>query len=66
MDYAFVQLGCCRLTARTRRSNKPMRRMLPKMGFMYEGTMRRFYGPTRADDAFCYGMYPANAIRWLT
>lgn len=65
MHYAFVQLGCCRLTARTRRGNRAMRTILPKMGFGYEGTMRRFYGPTRSDDAFMFGLMRENAERWL-
>lgn len=63
--YAFQHVKATRLTARTRRSNKAMRTMLPRFGFTYEGTMRRLFGPTPADDGFVYGMLPENAQRWL-
>lgn len=65
MDYAFRQLGCLRVTARTRRANKPMRRFLPKIGFRYEGVQRKFFGPAGADDAFLYGLMREDAGRLL-
>jgi len=43
-NYVFADLGCVRLVAHTRRSNKTMRRLLPRIGFRFEGTCRRFYG----------------------
>lgn len=65
MNYAFVQLGCVRLTARPRRKDKAMRMFLPKLGFVYEGTMRRFYEAAPAGDAFLFGLMRENAGRWL-
>lgn len=64
LHYAFVQLGCLRITARTRRDNRPMRDLLPRLGFRWEGLARRFYGPSRAEDACLYGMLRSDC-RWI-
>lgn len=63
--YAFRQCRANRLTARTRRDNKLMRALLPRLGFTQECVMPKFYGPMRADDAFCYRLTPFEAQRWL-
>lgn len=63
--YVFKQLGVNRLTANTRRSNKPMRRMLPKFGFRFEGTCKRYFGPSKADDAFRFVLFPEDADKWI-
>jgi RimJ/RimL family protein N-acetyltransferase len=64
--YAFMDLNCLRLTARPRRSDKAVRGMLARMGFTYEGTMRRFFGPHKNDDAMVFALMRENAGRWLT
>ena len=64
-DYAFHVNGAARLTARTRRGNARMRKMLPKMGFVYEGTSKNYYGPNRGDDALNYALFPPAAARWM-
>lgn len=51
--YVFSDLGCVRLVAHTRRSNKAIRRLMPRLGFRFEGTCRRFYGD---EDAFQYSL----------
>lgn len=48
--YAFEQLGALRVSATTRRGNVPVRKMLPRAGFEFEGVAKQFFGPTRADD----------------
>lgn len=58
--YVFAQLGCERVSAKTRRSNAVMRKMLPRLGFRWEGLARRYYGPARGDDACLYGMLKAD------
>jgi RimJ/RimL family protein N-acetyltransferase len=65
--YAFVQCKANRVTAHTRRSNRAMRALLPRLGFSKEaeGVLPRFYGPKRADDAFVYGAYPDTVRKWL-
>lgn len=63
-DYAFRVNGAGRLTARTRRGNARMRKMLPKLGFTYEGTSKQYFGPSRADDALNYALFPQAAARW--
>lgn len=55
--YPFEEIGVLRVTMRTRRSNKVTRRLLERFG-VFEGVQRRFYGPTRADDAFTFGVFP--------
>ncbi len=43
-SYVFDQLGCARMQMHTRRSNKTVRRILPRFGMTFEGVARRFYG----------------------
>lgn len=64
LAYPFDDLGAGRLTARTRRSNKLMQRLFPRFGFEMEGVLKRFYGPTKADDAFMYRLDRQAAERW--
>lgn len=44
LDYVFGQLGCVRLQVHTRRDNARARKQATRLGFRYEGTMRRYYG----------------------
>lgn len=64
--YVFGQLQCSRVTARTRRGNTIARRLLPKAGFQFEATQKRFFGPRRADDGLVFVMFRDGAERWLT
>jgi hypothetical protein len=63
--YVFGQLGCGRLTARTKRSNLAMRRMLPRLGFVLEGELKRFFGSTSSHNALIYRLEAETAHRWL-
>jgi hypothetical protein len=63
--YCFNQIGAQRITARTRRSNRVMRELLPRLGFTQEFVMIKYYGPMRADDAFVYRLTRFNAQRWM-
>lgn len=63
--YVFDQLKCTRLTARTRRGNTIARKLLPKAGFSFEGTHRRYYGPVKADDALVFALFPESAEKWM-
>lgn len=65
-QYAFDVCQCIRMTARTRRSNVVVKKMLRRAGWSYEGTMQRYYGPLKADDAHIYRLDKAAAERWLT
>lgn len=64
-DYAFRQIGAARMTARTARTNKPMKRLIPRLGFEYEGVAKRYYGPERKDDAIVFGLFPERAKDWI-
>lgn len=57
LSYAFDYLSAARLTAKTARSNRLVCKLLPKAGFRYESTMKRYFGPTRADDAIVFVKY---------
>ena len=63
--YAFSQVGARRLSAVTRRSNKAMQRLLPRLGFRFEGVARRYFGPYRRDDALRFVLFPDAADRWM-
>lgn len=63
--YAFGQIGANRITARTRRTNKTMQKLLPRLGFIFEGTQKRYYGPAREDDALVYALFPEGAEKWM-
>lgn len=54
---AVEELGVSRVTARTSRSNKMMKRGLPKVGFTFEGVRHCGYGD---QDALMYGLYGEN------
>jgi len=66
MLYVFKDLKCTRLTARTKKSNAPVKKMLRGLGFVYEGTMLRYYGAGPGDSALFYRLDPENAERWLS
>ena len=63
-SYAFDQIRAGRVSAKTRRSNKTMRNMLPRFGFRFEGVSQRYFGPTKADDAFLFVLLPENARKF--
>lgn len=44
LQYVFEQLKCSRLQAHTSASNKIVRTQLPRLGFVFEGPARRYYG----------------------
>lgn len=55
--YVFVQSKATRLSVHTKRSNKRVRRLMPRLGFEFEGIAKRYFGPTKADDAFVFAFY---------
>lgn len=63
--YAFKQISANRITARTRRSNKTIQKLLPRFGFIFEGTQKRYYGPQRENDALLYALFPDAAEKWM-
>ncbi len=63
--YCFVQLGAARVTAKTRRSNTLVRKLLPHAGFAYEATQKRYFGPDKGDDALVFVLFKEQAGKWL-
>lgn len=62
--FVFDGLGVTRVTARTPRGNKIVTRHLPRWGFKYEGTLRRYYGNAKRLDAILFGLIREDA-GWL-
>lgn len=65
MRYAFDQLGVIYLRATTKRSNKRVVAILPRLGFEYEGTMKRYFGPAKKDDALVFRLDREHMKEWL-
>jgi RimJ/RimL family protein N-acetyltransferase len=65
LSYVFEDLKCHRLTARTRRDNRLMCKLLPRLGFDYEATLKHYFGPERCDDALIFRLTPEYASRWI-
>ena len=63
--YAFIQLGANRITAVTRRSNKHVLRLLPKLKFKFEGISARYFGPNKPDDAIRFVLFREDARKWI-
>jgi|SRR6516164_543777 RimJ/RimL family protein N-acetyltransferase len=63
--FCFRVLRVNRVTCRTPRSNKIVARHLTKLGFRYEGLLRSYYGPSRAQDAIMFGLLATDATRLL-
>jgi len=63
--YVFRQLGVNRLSIKTKRSNKAVQRLAPRLGFKFEGISARYFGPSKADDAIRYVLFPEDARKWL-
>lgn len=64
-QYAFGLNSASRVTCKTHRKNVTARKLLPRLGFRMEGTLKRYYGTTKGDDALVYVMDRNDAKRWL-
>lgn len=58
-DYAYGWLGCRRIQITTRQSNKVMRKLAPRLGFIFEGRSRACYGD---EDGYVYSLLSDEAI----
>ena len=63
--YAFAQNKVSRVTCKTMRRNAVARKLLPRLGFKFEGTLKRYWGTASGDDALIYYMDRTAAKRWL-
>jgi len=64
-DYVFNQLGAHRMTARTARSNKRMQNLCRRLGFTFETVAKRYYGPSRDEDAIVLALFREQAEKWM-
>lgn len=60
-DMAFGELGCQRLSVTTRKSNKRVCKLAPRLKFKFEGIARRFYGD---EDGVVLSLLRDEAIRF--
>lgn len=63
--HLFNDHGLTRVSASTRRDNKTMRDLMPRLGFRFEALRRRYYGPFRRDDAFTFVLFRDAAMKWM-
>lgn len=61
--YVFGELGCCRLTVRTMKSNTAVCDMAKRIGFVREATLTDFFGP--GEHAELFRMLRKDCKRWL-
>lgn len=54
LRFAFIQLKVNRLTTMTNRGNRKVLRVLPRLGFKYETSLKRFYGLDKSQDAIVH------------
>lgn len=62
--FVFIELSATRVTAKTRRGNNVVSEMLGR-AMKYECTQRRYFGPTKDDDAIVYVLFREDAGKWL-
>lgn len=65
MKFAFIDLKCARVTARTPRQNKAVTRALPRFGFNCEGVAKHYFGPVKRLDAIMFGLLKADAMKYI-
>lgn len=67
--YVFEQCKCGRLTAKTARGNKEMRRILPRLGFQIEAELKDFFGKgstnNRSKNALVFRLERSAAEKWI-
>ena len=64
-DFVFVQLDCARVTAKTRRVNTLVQKLLQRYGWEFEFVQKRYFGPTKDEDAIVYVLWRNKATRWM-
>ena len=65
LNYIFNTLKCTRLTAIVPRSNKKLLKVMPKLKFVFETVLIRWYGPFKKDDGIVYRMTSKEASNWI-
>lgn len=58
-DLVFGYLGCRRMQIVVRKSNKRMLKLAPRLGFSFEGKLRRYFG---TEDGMIYSLLGEEAI----
>lgn len=61
LRFVFKQLRVQRLTTMTNRGNRKLLRYLPRLGFKYETSLKRFYGIDSKQDAIVHVIFKEDA-----
>ena len=62
LAYPFHELHCRRISAITRRGNRPARAFLERLGFLAEGLHPEYFPD---DDGISYGLLKRHAWKWI-
>ncbi len=65
IDFVFNQLDCTRVTAKTPRANSSVSKLLLRHGWEFEFVQKRYFGPSKADDAIVYVLHRERACMWI-
>ena len=65
LNYVFNQLKCSRLTAKFEPTNDTLKKILPRLGFEYEATLKHYYGPRDEQSALVYRVDRNQAAKWI-
>jgi hypothetical protein len=65
LRFVFGKLKVERLTTMTYRGNRKLLNLLPRMGFRYETSLKRFYGLDKSYDAIVHVIFKEDIERFL-
>lgn len=65
LDYVFNQLKCNRFTVKPYRKDKILIDIVKRLGFIYEGELKNYYGIKSEEDAIIYYMTKIEANKWI-
>lgn len=66
LNYVFNELKCNRLSVKFMPTDTRLKKILPRLGFVYEANLRYYYGPSRDNDALVYYVDCEQAGKWIT
>lgn len=65
LSYIFNEIKCSRLSARIKKDNKNLLRLMTRLGFIYETVLPYYYGKEKNDGAVVYRLTPIEASKWI-
>lgn len=65
VQYAFSACNASRVTLKTARRNILVRKLIPRLGFAFEGTQKRYFGASKEDDALVFVLHRDRIPHWM-